>query len=69
MGKTNHRVNKERTEKLGEAEAHKKRRGAKQKTQLLVESYSYFDDADRLYDDLMANDELETFEKIRRRNG
>lgn len=66
MGKTNHRINKDRAEKLSEAAAHKQRRGAKQQVDRLVGAYVEYDDPDELYDD-MEDEEIETFVKIRRK--
>lgn len=66
MSKTNHRINKDRGEKYGEAEAHKQRRGTKQKVSLLVDSYAEFDDPDDIYD-LLAEDTFEPFEKRSKR--
>ena len=64
MGKTNHRVNKDREEKLGEALAHKKRRKAHAQLDLFVEQYNH--DTVDMYADEFFEIEEERFEKIRR---
>lgn len=64
MGKTNHRVNKDREEKLGEAEAHKRRRKSNTRLEQVVEYYNH-DDPQLIVDELFEFEE-ERFEKIRR---
>jgi len=64
MSKTNHRVNKDRGEKLNEAKAHKKRRGFKMKVNELIDMYE--DDPDSLYDEIYDEESFETYEKIKR---
>lgn len=62
MSKTNHRVNKDRGEKLREAKAHKQRRNFKVKSHQLVDIYEENPEAlDDFYDE-----EFETHEKIKR---
>ena len=65
MSKTNHRVNKEREEKLGESKAHKKRRGFSRKASEFVEVFE-LQSEDVLYA-YLDDEEFETVEKIRRR--
>lgn len=65
MSKTNHRINKDRGEKLGEAEAHRQRRGFKVKVNQVLDLYD--DDPDDLFDSALYEDEeLVTHVKIKR---
>lgn len=64
MSKTNHRINKDREEKLSEPTAHKMRRNAKNRTNLIVDIYEE-ENVEELEDFL--EEDLETFVKIRRR--
>lgn len=65
MSKTNHRIHKDREEKLGESKAHKKRRGFTQKALQFVETVD-LNNEDAVYD-YLDDEEFETVEKIRRR--
>lgn len=62
MSKTNHRVNKDREEKLPESYSHKSRREGRRKVDQILEQ---FYDGDDLYD--YMDDSYEEIEKIRRR--
>ena len=64
MSKTNHRVNKDRGEKQGEAKAHRQRRNFKVKSNQLVDIYE--DDPEALYDEFYDEDAFETYEKMKR---
>ena len=64
MSKTNHRIHKDREEKLGESTAHKKRRDFKHHVSALVEGCDPEDDA--VYE-LLDDEDFEPVEKIRRR--
>jgi hypothetical protein len=64
MSKTNHRVHKDREEKLGEAVAHKQRRGFKKKVSDLLDTY---DPDDETVFELLEDEQFEPVEKIRRR--
>lgn len=66
MSKTNHRVNKEREEKLQESSAHKKRRGFKRQASEVAVLYEEVKREEYLLD-YLDDDEFETFEAIRRR--
>jgi hypothetical protein len=66
MSKTNHRVNKDRTEKLQEAKAHAQRRGFNTKAKQLAEYYDP-SDPDLLYDEVEDDEPFETYTKMRRR--
>lgn len=62
MSKTNHRVNKDREEKLPESVSHKNRREIRKKVEHMVEQFYEEEDYDYLDDD------YDPFEKIKRRN-
>ena len=64
MSKTNHRINKDREEKLGESYAHKKRRNFKQQASEVVD---IFDTDEDVLLDYLDDEQFETVEKIRRR--
>lgn len=66
MSKTNHRVNKDRGEKLQEAKAHQQRRYFKVKSNQLIDLYE--DDPDGLFEDLYEEETFETHVKIKRTN-
>ena len=51
MSKTNHRVNKERGERLGESKAHRRRRDFKRKASDLVEVYEEGELPELVYED------------------
>ncbi len=63
MSKTNHRVNKDRHEKLGESMSHKRRRNFKIQSANLVDMYL---DGDVDPDELLDEVDWETHEKLRK---
>lgn len=73
MGKTNHRVNKDREEKLGEAKAHKQRRGVKQELDRYMDYYhdphAEIDLADELADELIFEPSYSGSVSKRQKNG
>ena len=61
MSKTNHRVNKDRGEKLGESVSHRHRRDFKIKANDLIEVYEDLEDLE------LDDDDFERYEKIKRK--
>lgn len=66
MSKTNHRINRDREEKLRESKAHAARRQFKNKVELLVDLYDHEKDPDEIYEEVFDETEYESFVKIRR---
>lgn len=59
MSKTNHRINKDRGERLGESKAHRKRRDIHQKVKHIIELYDSDEDLEEIFD----SDEWDRYEK------
>jgi hypothetical protein len=63
MSKTNHRVNKDRGERLGESTSHRHRRDFKVKANELIDLY---DDPDNIDLIIEEDEEFVRYEKIKR---